>query len=282
MELSNMFQNTFKTANALLYTIRPSATLGSCLLVLAAFNPTNNELDTSVALMVCTFFGAAFCFLVNDIYDREKDLLNDKQRPVATGVIPLKTAIWVAVWFALIFVVSAYFLGIIPFLLSFVFLGFTYGYSYINARSGLFANIIVAFIVSGTQWGVALIKPDHRLIWTSLFLFFLTVPRELLLDWLDKGGDHKIGKKSSPINYSTRINRIIVVVTLLAATYCLASLFYSSSLDSLFTLLLPFTMVSIWASFAPFLIRADDFNALLSIRLSHSTFVLFIIAMLLR
>ena len=110
------------TLSAITYTIRPSATLGTCLLTFAAFNPQEGEWNQAWLLVVSMFFGSAFCFMINDIYDREKDLLNKKSRPIATGVISMPTAIKVTVIFACLLLIFSWFLGIHVFLLAIAFL----------------------------------------------------------------------------------------------------------------------------------------------------------------
>lgn len=277
-----MLQNTIKILNALIYTIRPSATLGACLLVFAAFNPSGNDWGLITPLMLATFFGSAFCFLINDIIDKEKDLKNNKKRPMATGVIPMSVAITVTILCALIFIVSTYFLGELPFWLSFVFLVLAYGYSYVNLRVGLLANALVAFMVSGTQWGVYLIKPDEILIWTSLILFFFTIPRELLLDWLDRLGDKEVGKSSAPLYYSPARNKLIIAFFLSLSSLSLITLLLTADFTIYSSTLLIITSISSWVSFAPFMYKPDNRKALLCVRLSHSTFALLILTMLTR
>ena len=277
-----MFQHSLKIINAIIYTIRPSATLGACLLVLAAYHPQMGELNQVIFLMIATFFGSAYCFLVNDIYDREKDLKNEKFRPVATGSLPLRTAIAFSVMFALIFIFSTWFLGYVAFGLSFVFLFITTFYSHINLKSGFPANATVAFVVSGTQWGVAIIKPDDYLWMSSIFLFVFTLPREMLLDWLDVRGDLAVGKSSVPTQVSTKSARLIIVCLLLAASGVIAFGLYILNPHGISFIFFVLTILSVGGSYIPFLRKASHQNILSSIRLSHVTFAFLILALLSR
>ena len=277
-----MLQYTLRITNAVLYTIRPSATFGACFLVLGAFNPGRDDVHLVIPLMICTFFGSAFCFLVNDIYDREKDLLNEKFRPIATGIISLQLATILSVLFALIFLTSSYFLGTTVFILSFLFLALSTIYSYVNHTSGFLANIIVALIVSGTQWGVAILKPDSFLLFSSLFLFFITIPRELLLDWLDKKGDEATGKHSIPIQHSVkRLTRLILIILLLSTSALLVGMLLLPLMTVPF-LFIALTIISAWLAFWKFLWESNDKHALLSARISHITFAFLIVALLTR
>lgn len=268
----------FTIIRAIIYSTRPSATLGTCLLTLAAFNPQKSELTQSLLLVVSMFFASAYCFLINDIYDRKKDLLNDKKRPIATGVVPLQVAIGTAVSFALIMGFTSWFLGMNAFLLSLAFLIGTTYYSYINARTGLFANVIVSLTVAGTQWGVWFIKPDDVLLISGFYLFFFSIPREMMLDWLDMPGDKAYGKPSFPMNHSLmHVNTLIIFCLILCS-----GLIYFFKLSNLSSGFIIFSMISGWFSFIPFFRNADNDRALLTVRLSHITFALLILALFTR
>ena len=71
-EFANLMpKSAFKLLAAILYTIRPSAALGATLLTIAAFQPMASEWKNAGILAVCAFSGSAFCFLTNDLYDRD-------------------------------------------------------------------------------------------------------------------------------------------------------------------------------------------------------------------
>lgn len=277
-----MTKKALKTIGAVIYTIRPSATLGACLLVAAAFRPQSNDLQTLVILLSCAFFGSSYCFLLNDIFDREKDLLNEKLRPIATGALPLKLAMGISVLFAVLFLALAYNFGWLVFGLAILFLFLATIYSSLNFQAGFLANFMVAFIVSGTQWGVGFIRPDTYLPLVAVFLFFYTIPREMILDWLDKAGDKAHGKDSLAIKMSIRKFNSIIVLFLTAATLSIGYLLLSRPSTGFSN---AFFMASIpvsWLAFSPFFYQANRKNALIAVRTSHLTFALIILAMFLR
>ncbi len=277
-----MFKNALKITGAIFYTIRPSATFGACLLVAAAFKPQIDEWPTLALLLSCAFFGAAYCFLMNDIYDREKDLLNHKYRPIATGELPLKTAVLIAVVFGILFLALAFPFGWTVFGLAIVFILLATFYSYFNFQSGFLANFIVAFIVSGTQWGVAIIKPEPYLISMSLFLLFFTIPREMILDWLDIEGDKAHGKHSLAIKASQKRFNWIIVLFLLGSTAMLCFLLFTFRPPLISLLFFLGSGLMVWVSFLRFFDSADRKNALFAVRSSHLTFAMIIIAMIFR
>ena len=277
-----MLNQFFKIFSAIIYTIRPSATLGACSLVLAAFNPGAGEWYEMSLLLICAFSGSSFCFLMNDIYDRDKDLLNKKLRPIATGVLPLKIAYGVAVLFGLIFLFFAFAFGWLVFLLAVLFILLTSTYSYLNVKSGLLANGIVAIIVAGTHWGVYFIKPDMMLLPASIFLFLFTIPREMLLDWLDREGDKAFGKNSIVNTKSSQTINLLITFLLIGSSFAILFIVYQNKLDILTNVLFIATAFSLWMTFVPFFLEANRKNALFGVRFSHLTFALFIVAMLTR
>lgn len=228
--------------------------------------------------MTAAFFGSAFCFLINDFFDREKDLLNDKKRPIATGVLPANIAKTTAVIFMLGFLASTWFLGTTAFMLSFGFLAIALVYSYINAKTGLFANVTVALMVSGTQWGVAIIQPDDFLWVSSAFLFFLSIPREVLLDWLDLSGDEKSGKRSFPMNHSMTSTKWLVILCLILTTGT-TYFVHQADIPQISLMFFVAATATVWISFIPFLRKANNVSALQGVRLSHVSFAFLILAL---
>ncbi len=275
----SVFQYSVKIVKAIIYSIRPSATIGACLLMLAAFNPQKGELEQVIALIIATFFGSSFCFIINDIFDRKKDLLNDKKRPIATGLIPLKLAVFISFLFAGLFILATWFLGPITFVLSFLFLFIASIYSFINQRAGLVANLIVAFMISASQWGVGILKPDDFLYLSSLFVLFFTVPREIVLDWLDMPGDKKVGKSSVPLKHSSQTIKSFIAFFLFLSLLPMSFGIYKVKPSSFLFLFLLLTIVASCISFIPFLKRPDEKRALLSVRISHIPYAFLILAL---
>lgn len=277
-----MLSRSRSIAGAILYTIRPSASLGACLLVLAAYQPNQDEWQRATLLVLCTFFGSAFCFIINDIYDREKDLLNQKHRPIATGIIPIATAYTFCTVSALGFAILACFFGLKVFLLSILFLAIVGLYSWLNVKSGLLANMIVAGIVAGTQWGVSIIKPDPFLTATAAFLFLFTIARELLLDWLDRKGDDQFGKRSIAISASALQFKFALIILVICASTMLLLLILKMELSLICSLFLLTTVITTIGSYLTFWRTPTHATALLGVRLSHLPFACLIVALLLR
>ncbi|MFT6867153.1 MAG: chlorophyll synthase [Cyclobacteriaceae bacterium] len=249
----------------------------------AAFRPDVAELNTAVLLFFDSFAGAAYCFLVNDIFDREKDVLNKKKRPIATGELPMKTAITSALFCVLGYLVISYLLGFTVFILALISLVLFTVYSPINNRGGFVANVLVAICASGSVWGVAIVRDyDASLFYLSLMIFFMILIREVLLDWLDISGDRDVGKRSIPIIFGTNQTIWIIILLLLITS----GIVFSA----------PFLVeISDWAMYAlciallticvPIFILAKsptEKNILFNIRFSHLTFLFIVVGILFR
>jgi len=194
----------------------------------------------------------------------------------------LNLAISITIVFSLLFLALAINLGWVIFTLALVFVLLASFYSFFNYRSGILANLIVAFIVSGTQWGVAIIKPDPVLMPMAAFLFFFTIPRELILDWLDKEGDAIHGKDSLAIGTTQKKFKGIIVLFLTASSITMGVLLYIFTPNLITSILLVAGALMTWGSFIRFFFEVNRKNALFAVRCSHLTFALIIIALFLR
>lgn len=249
----------------------------------AAFRPNASEIHTAMLLFVDAFSGAAFCFLINDVYDREKDLLNNKKRPIATGAVPLKVAIGAIVLFAMVYLVVSFLLGTTVFILAIISLTLFTLYSPVNNRGGFIANLLVALCASGSVWGVAIVRDyDLTLLYLSALIFILVLMREILLDWLDVPGDKAVGKPSIPILLGEKKTSWLLMLLLLTSTIIVlgAPVVVSISVYTIVAL-----TCAVVATFIPLmsLTRKPTEKAILfNIRFSHVTFVLIVVGIILR
>ncbi len=266
----------------ILYSIRPSACLMVALLVLAAYRPGANELMEAIWLFACAFAGSAYCFVLNDILDREKDLLNEKRRPIATGELPLRLAWMSGLICLLIYLSSALILGwLVLALAAFSIVLFSF-YSPINNHLGLLANVIVAFCAAGALWGVAIIKAfDNQLLFFSVILFFMVLAREIFLDCLDVYGDKQIGKTSLPGVLGLSKSILVAGLVLLVA-FVLVVFSINEDLTTLSKTLLFLTIPAIAIPYVKLLWNQSRDSILLNVRWSHLSFVLFVLAVIFR
>jgi len=116
----------------------------------------------------------------------------------------------------------------------------------------------------------------------AVFLFFYTIPREMILDWLDRAGDEAHGKDSLAIKMPTRKFNGIIVLFLTAATLSIGYLLFSQPTTGLSKAFFITSIPICLLAFGPFFYQANRKNALIAVRTSHLTFALIILAMFLR
>lgn len=271
----------FKQVGYMLYSIRPSACLMVSLLVVAAYRPSMAEWRETTLLFSCAFFGSAYCFIINDLFDRSKDLLNNKLRPIATGELSVRSARFAAIIVALVYLFCAWMMSELVLGLAIFSLVLFSIYSPINNHYGFLSNLLVGFCASGVLWGVAILKDfEAPLILLSGALFFMIVFREILLDWLDMEGDKAAGKTSIPLQSSTRSTLLILLINLgLASAILLFSMIQQPDLSGILKIGL---LLSIWIPFFYLALKPSRERVLFNIRFSHVSFVLLMLAIVLR
>ncbi len=229
---------------------------------------------------MATFAGAAGCFLINDLFDIRKDILNNKNRPIATGELPKEVAISSAMTFLIFYAGVSVYLGLIPFVISCLTILFFVVYPRVNNNFGLMANVIVAINVAlAFLYGGLQNELDKVLIYLIISAFFVTISREIMLDALDKKGDSEVGKSSVPLSFSHRNMTLIVLSGYALATIPLLVLVLREQLFTIFVL----TMIA--ALWLPLIVRfffpKMDW-ILFNIRSSHTYFGLMIALLFLR
>ena len=260
--------------SALFYTIRPSACIGISLFAVAALGRWD-DLSAVALTSFSAFIGGCGCFLINDIFDREKDLKNNKLRPIATGEIPVRTAVIIAVVCCLLMLVLSVFLSFNTFIASILLVAGFWLYPYINLHFGLLANIWVSVCAALAFISGALIYDLTPLIYfASCFTFFQHIGREILLDGLDTKGDAAVGKPSIPIIYGEKGTVVIVSIFFALASLAVMGylLYFPSTWPWMSALLL-----LLWIPF--FMKKNEGFRkwALFNVRMSHFLFAILII-----
>ncbi|MEQ9425909.1 MAG: UbiA family prenyltransferase [Cyclobacteriaceae bacterium] len=270
--------NTFSN---LLYSIRPSACLGVSLFALASYQDLS-KIYISTLIFVATFSGSAACFLINDIVDRKKDLLNKKHRPISTGALSLGIAKWVSVILILAYMGLSALLSVNNFILSVLTVSIFLFYPGINNRNGLLSNALVAISVSMSFLYGVIIKDIDLLIWAIMVSsFFIIIAREIMLDGLDIAGDKAFGKPSIPISFGENGAFWSVAFGFVLGTIALIySVFQSTTTSSSIILIL-----AIFALWIPLVISKFQSNLnwmLFNVRSTHLFFALIIAALFLR
>lgn len=268
----------------ILYSIRPSAGLMAAALAVVSYRPAPEEAEIAAWLSLYFFCGSAYCFLINDLFDREKDLANNKTRPIATGQLTIKN-----VWLSLVFSGIAFLIFGYLIRIEFFFLGIGAIVSFslyplINNKTGLPANILVAIWATAPVWEMMVLRPVEAAFfyWVSQGLFVFLIIREVLLDWLDVDGDLYVGKTSLPIQLKAPHLLQLLLALMFLTTGFFISFGMLVSVSMVSWVLLSVSAIIIW----PLLLRLKKHptrkNVLYIVRFSHLSFVLFALALLLR
>lgn len=261
--------------SALFYSIRPSACAGVSLFATASLGRWDDLITVSLTFF-SAFIGASGCFLINDIFDREKDLKNKKLRPIATGQISVGTASILSVLFCATMLVTAAFLSLKTLILACLLIFCFWIYSYINRHFGLLANIWVAICSSFAFLFGAFVYDISPLVYAAMLCtFFVNIAREIMLDALDDVGDKAVGKPSMVLSYGAhKTKKIIAFLFVLGSIPLLTYANFNPSTIPWFIL----SMLLLWIPFL-FMKKNESLKvwALFNVRTSHLFFLAIII-----
>jgi len=265
--------------SALFYSIRPSACLGVALFATSALGRWDDWFVT-ILTFSAAFIGAAGCFLINDIFDREKDLKNNKLRPIATGEISVRMAFVISVCCCMVMLVASIFLSHYTLLMAALLIVGFWLYSYINQHFGLLANVWVSVCSSLAFLCGAMVYGMSPLIYLAMFTtLFVNAGREMLLDALDQEGDRVVGKPSIPLVFGEkRTVQLVAVLYLLGSAVQLVFVYYFPSS----WIWIAAMLLVLWVPFFPK--RNTEFRkwALFNVRTSHLFFAILIILLFIR
>jgi 4-hydroxybenzoate polyprenyltransferase len=156
---------------------------------------------TSNILAVC------FTFMINDIEDAPDDAMNSEKslrNPVCTGLLSNRSAYFFTFSIALLAIISAFFLGSIPFLLQIttILLGILYSWRRIRLKSIPVLDMVShGFMLAGLQilCGYFSFTPfqGFKAAWfiPMVFVIFISMYGELLNEVRDFETDKKAGVK---------------------------------------------------------------------------------------
>lgn len=154
--------------------------------------------------MIVAILVTAGSMAINDYFDWEIDKVIHPERPVPSGRLSPKEALWFAILSLFIALIFSFVINILCFGIILLSVGFIIFYEKFLKNQGLAGNMIVAFLSSlpFTFGGASVGQPYNAMI-LSLIAFFLVLGREILMDVRDMEGDRlsrvtlpmKIGEK---------------------------------------------------------------------------------------
>ena len=152
------------------------------------------------ALWVVVFYNAA-ANIINDYFDQETDRINRPNRPLISGLVRPKTAMFLAI---LLFAIGTILAFTLPFTATFIAVAIALPlmifYSIIFKGMPLVGNFIIASILGLTfLFAGAALQDINTMIIPAMLAFGLTIVRELVKDISDVEGDRNINLKTFPI-----------------------------------------------------------------------------------
>jgi geranylgeranylglycerol-phosphate geranylgeranyltransferase len=173
--------------------------------ILIALKEGFNFSDYLLAFFV-PFFINLGSFILNDYFDIAADKLNNRlDRPLVSGKINKKVALFVAILFFLIGLLAAYLLGWEPFLIALIFSILAIAYNYKLKEIAFFGNLIIALSMAiAFIFGYIVARHSFNFPNYVLILFFgalfIGLARELIKTIQDIKGDKLArGAKTLPI-----------------------------------------------------------------------------------
>ena len=184
-------------------------TVFSCFVYLTLINNLSFDKSTSL-LIVIICCSLASGNIINDIYDLDIDKINKPNRPIASGIISKRMAIFL--YFILIlltvFFSFSFSLQIICIILINNLLLLLYSKSLKSLA--LIGNIVVSYLSASIFLVLALYINEYKV---SLFFivtsFFISLIRELIKDIEDVDGDKKYHLKTFPILFGVEKSLIL-------------------------------------------------------------------------
>lgn len=204
----------FKKIVGIIKIIRPSNVLISGLTISAGvliFGRGSFELSR-LALMagIVGVLIDAGANVINDFFDVEIDRINKPHRPIPSGLISKRFALFIYFACTILGLLVASFLNEIAFMIVFFSSVVIFLYSYILKRVPLVGNFTVAFITGlAFIFAGSVVGNFKDALFPFLFAFMINFGREIIKDIEDIEGDLKSGVKTFPIVHG--VNQAVAV-----------------------------------------------------------------------
>lgn len=192
------------------------------------------DLTTLLAFALGTIFMRAAGCAINDYADRKVDahVQRTKTRPLATGVISAKEAVWVFIALVAASACTLFFLPIATFYCALVALVLAFIYPFMKRYTHL-PQVVLGMAFS---WGIPMsfVAMGKPLDWTCWLLYFgnlaWTVAYDTQYAITDREDDLKIGVKSTAILFAQYDIKIISLLQLLSIVLIGSALFIADIL----------------------------------------------------
>lgn len=191
--------------------------------IVAAIICSSHKIDLFIVLLgsLAAAFTAASGNIINDFYDVEIDRISHPNRPLVTGRMTKKSALYFYAFLNLAALIIAINLSLEVFAFVFIVIGILFYYASYLKKVMLVGNFTIAALTGITFiYGGMIVGNVQAAIIPAGFAFLINLIREILKDIQDVGGDEKVGIKTFPIKYgiSRAVSLIIFLTIILIAT----------------------------------------------------------------
>ena len=172
-----------------------------------AYSLLGGDLSSFIPLFIVVFLITGAGNALNDLFDVEIDRINRPDRPLPSGAISKRSALYLAVLFFTIGVGVSGLLGSLCLLVAVVNSGLLVVYASHLKRTPLIGNLSVAYLTGSTfLFGGAVLGFDGArvVLILSLLATLATLSREIIKDLLDMKGDSLRGARTLPILFGER------------------------------------------------------------------------------
>ncbi|MDP3721700.1 MAG: UbiA family prenyltransferase [Anaerolineaceae bacterium] len=220
IEVMNGYNNLMSGSKikAIIRLFRPDLSMAAGVCVVAGQILTIGKFPpflTVAAGFLCAFFISASAIILNDYFDYEVDLVNAPDRPLPSGLVSKREAIWLTAMTSLLGLASALYFGLVVMGWAIVLwvIGILYNWPF--KESGLPGNLMVCLSVASTflLGGISVGKFWNGIIWVfASMAFFIDLGEEIAGDAMDMEGDRKRGSQSIALKKGRHFATVLSVI----------------------------------------------------------------------
>jgi len=210
--------------------------------------------STNLLLGFVTAFTLTAAFMaINDYYDKDVDAINEPQRPIPSGAISPKEALFFALVLSVIGFMAAFGTNVHCLIVAVIAWVVSVTYVTMGKRTGLFGNFLVStcVVIPFVYGGFAAGSPELTTMMFVAIVFFSNTGREVAKDIVDVEGDRSQGIKTIPVVYGDRVAAFVSSIFFILAV-ALSSFPWLLELVSLW--FLPLVILTdaglVWSSFS--------------------------------
>jgi len=186
---------------------------------------TLSPLGPSLLGFITAFSLTGASMITNDYYDRYVDTINAPNRPIPSGVISVKEALYYAALFIAIGLLSAFMTNLTCFSIAIVFLTISLVYNMKGKQMGLIGNFMVSACIAVPLLYGGFIHKDLNvnferlslLLFFDLMIFLSITGREVIKGIVDVEGDRVRNVQTIAIRFSPRTATIIGIFFFLSS-----------------------------------------------------------------